>query len=782
MLQTALVILIFPALQEDPRGLVEQLRSDSVVDRDRAAKRLLEMGDAARPELEKAAKDPDPEVASRAARILRVFAIRGLVPPRLKKASPGIEDQLAADHDRLWTEAFFAVAGDRNGKPLTPPVEPADLDFLVVRAFRGAATENERYALSQLAGDRHLRSAIPELLRLLADPSFKVQHAARYALVDLDAREAAPELLTLVGGESVNLALVAQRLIVELEAKEAVPGLVELLRSERDHARANAAAALEELGTIDQATALRPLLRDRSETVCRAAARALGVFGSKESVPDLLVLLRDGDRDVQSAAAFALGKLRAPEAVPDLVAALASPGKVDAREEIAVALGELGAKEALPSLLRLLEDKNFQAKAEVLPVVARLGGGAASPQIVACLKHEDADVREAAIEAARALKIKGLGPALIGLLEDTSDGVWQRAAEAIAESGAAEVEARLQAIAMNETVREGSRRAAILALGWGGVRTSIPFLRKQAVDPKLPQSLVLCAAHALGDLGAKEAAPELRALLGSKDSELRTAAIGALARAGVAEAIPELRKALADPDGSYDARRAAATALGALGDREGIPFLRKALETGDTFAPAALALAELGDRESAPAILEGLEYDDEEDLKSAADALARLDPAAGAAAFKKRLQDPKRKIRAHAAVALCRIGSREGVPVLLEEARFDRRLSLFSLNAVRLPIRWKTLRDRTAAWILPGGSISTERLLRLTAGVEVDAGDVGYSSWVFGNDLEQGWRPAIHVIEEYEEDVILEEGPVRLVSRGKQLRFWEAWWKREASK
>ena len=74
---------------------MEKLRSDDIKEREAAMRQLKELGRAAVPELEKAAKDPETEVAGRARFLLRLFAVRDLITPGLKKAMPGIEEQLA---------------------------------------------------------------------------------------------------------------------------------------------------------------------------------------------------------------------------------------------------------------------------------------------------------------------------------------------------------------------------------------------------------------------------------------------------------------------------------------------------------------------------------------------------------------------------------------------------------------------------------------------------------------------------------------------------------------
>ncbi len=70
----ASVVILFPRLQERSdivKQLAEKLRSDDIVEREEAGRRLKELGDAAMPELRRLCADGDAEVAGRARQLLR---------------------------------------------------------------------------------------------------------------------------------------------------------------------------------------------------------------------------------------------------------------------------------------------------------------------------------------------------------------------------------------------------------------------------------------------------------------------------------------------------------------------------------------------------------------------------------------------------------------------------------------------------------------------------------------------------------------------------------------
>jgi hypothetical protein len=110
-------------------------------ERQEASRRLAELGVAARPSLERAARGPDPEVAWRARRLLDRIAATGAAG-KLKPASR---------HDRRLIVELF---GDSD-RPKLRPGEPSDLDALVRALGSDRATDvaHAREVLLSLASD-----------------------------------------------------------------------------------------------------------------------------------------------------------------------------------------------------------------------------------------------------------------------------------------------------------------------------------------------------------------------------------------------------------------------------------------------------------------------------------------------------------------------------------------------------------------------------------------------------------------------------------------------------
>src|SRR5687768_14942102 len=98
--------ILIKALQDDPARLIEALRAPDVEQREAATRKLKDLGERAVPALEKAADDPDQEVAGRVRFLLRRAAVAARIGDTLRQAVPGVEDRLAAG-DHAWTQVWM---------------------------------------------------------------------------------------------------------------------------------------------------------------------------------------------------------------------------------------------------------------------------------------------------------------------------------------------------------------------------------------------------------------------------------------------------------------------------------------------------------------------------------------------------------------------------------------------------------------------------------------------------------------------------------------------------
>ena len=354
------------------------------------------------------------------------------------------------------------------------------------------------YALGQLRA----KEAIPELIALVKVKyeDSGVRSAAISALCDLYGKEAIPELRALlkVKNEDSRVCSAAISALERLQAKEAIPELRALLKvkDEDSGVRSAAASTLGHLKAKEAIPELIVLLKDKHSRVCLEAASSLCNIQAKEAIPELIALLKDENYVVRFEAAYALGRLQAIEAIPELIALLKDENEeVGVRSAAAYALGDINAKEILPELIALLKYKNENSRYAVSTLV-RLQAKEVVPELITMLKDKHSGVRIFAVSSLRRLQAKEAIPELIALLKDEDFDV---------------------------------RRAVVSTLGHlKATKEALPELMSMLKDKNEDFDVRRAVVSTLGHLKAKEAIPELIALLEDNDWRVRSSATSVL--------------------------------------------------------------------------------------------------------------------------------------------------------------------------------------------------------------------------------------------------------------
>ena len=213
--------------------------------------------------------------------------------------------------------------------------------------------------------------------------------------------------------------------VEKMKARRNVNGLIKALGYKKDwEVRWDAARAL---GEIKDPRAVEPLsaaLKDERFSVRQAAAEALGKIGNARAVEPLIAALGDERSDMRQAAAKALGAIGDARAMEPLIAALKDKDSA-VRKAAAEALDHLGWKPA--------QDESagwyWMAKHDWDKCVA-LGALAVEP-LIAALKDENSDVRQAAAKALGKIGDPRAVEPLIDALQDKEWFVRRTAAEAL---------------------------------------------------------------------------------------------------------------------------------------------------------------------------------------------------------------------------------------------------------------------------------------------------------------------------------------------------------------
>jgi HEAT repeat protein len=766
------------------RQLIEKLRSDQVEQREESASRLKELGKPALGELDQAAKDKDPEVAGRALVLARFIRNREAFTKSLMKAFPKIEERLATGPGHEWTEAFL-MASDPPWKAGAPRISLTreDLEPLAAAAIRAASTAEEKTSVCRAAERWELRIAIPELAELLADASDEVRIAASDALRRLKARESIPRVLDLLGHPDGGVRLRAVDLLPWLEAKESVPQVTKLLLDREGGVRGIAVAALAKLeGRPATRKFLLVLKMDPAPWVRLQAARALAEVRAPESLPVTLQLLDDKDKTLRKGALEILEGTRATIEPSRILVFLGDPD-LEVRILTLRILGGLRARDAIPGITKLLRDGQAQVRGAAASTLGLLGARASIPELLRLTDDPDHGVRSTVVQSLVWLDAREVIPKLRKVLKEESSPLRWPYCDALAEFGAREAVPELVELLGQANI--GLAIKSTRSLAKLGAPESIPALRKLLDHPH--RNLRWEAALALAELGSGDAVPALLSYFQHGEGPCSCQEIhAALAALGAKEAILPLLAQLRGAKAPGWHRLSAAGALAALGAREAIPDLLGFLEDETYYVrgAGAQALGELRVREAIPALVRLLGKSDS-DTCTAATALARIGARDQVEALAKCLAQPTPHVRDAVACSLLRLGSPEGIPVLLGR---DRQWS--DLNALRHGTEWEIL-DRTPISVARGLRMDEVReTLEKATGLKIDWADYPFRGLGRPRLDSWPWLPRkISAIDALNRTVvqegfefILEEGRIRVLAREEARRIWNEWAQTERKK
>lgn len=665
-------------LQADSaRELVEKLRSETVDAREDAEKKLRALGKAAAPELEKAAKDADDEVAGRAKRLLRILELGASLPPLLLKAFPGAEERLArGPHE--WTALLLESVGH-------PKLGSAELDPLAAEAFRGARSDEDRVGVVERVRRRGLRAGIPGLVELLHHPVTNLRESAIDGLRDMEAFEATPAIADLL--RTPAQARSAGDAIVQMRAWRAMAKVQALMDDPEAGTRKQAVDVVRRMGAREALPQVRALLKDTDASVRAAAIEAIGTLNDRESAALLIALVKDPDPSVRRDVLWVLSEWRLPEAIPAILAGLEDP-----EERVVVAAVQrcyqLKLRAAVPVLLRHLREERLAFNA--VSALAAIGDPESIPELRRLLVHPAPYARRTAVEVLEGMRSREAIPEILLLLKDREVSVRAQAVETLGALGAREAAEEISGLLRdpNERLRRKVIRALMELKAEAFGSRILPFLKEP------DESMVLVAidavkvlkpagaVHELGKLlgrgspaeqdqvrvalaaiGEKESVPELRALMKHENAEVRlSAALASMEfRSGVFTV--ELLTLLQDPAG--EVRGWAAVALGRQKAKEALAAIVKLLDRPETRRKSLWALRELGDPTVLPAVERCLEDPDSATRMEAVQTLGALGRADAVPALVRALGDPHHQVREWALSVLSNIDGRKAAPAII---------------------------------------------------------------------------------------------------------------------
>lgn len=708
-----LIPLAVPGQESDAAALIRRLRSEDLLEREKALEALRNLGDAAVPELEKHSKDPDPDVAAHVGRLLAAAKIRKTLTPRLLAVRPGIEHRLAADPRQWIVEYLFEYEIGPAG-PSPHLLFPEDTEALAVEAFTSAPDSQRRVAVIRQAGGRSHAAVVPHLADRLDYAAPQEVEAVGLALSCMQNPDGAPALLGFLARpfsshqiraglepfrpEALGPALAAafpkkaQDLVSWLDLVEHFPSpaLVEGLRRIIVSRSVFAGRALEALHRCDSKSALalaRTLLKDPSAPGRAAAVEVLDRSGSAEDWKSAESLAADPVFDVRRAVL----RMRLNHEVRRRRELLQGAIEGTDSELAAYALtelqydGEAGAVDLLrhakthPAAFRaLLQTDHEAAGAVAASSLEDAKDGIASDALSWLYRRR---WRPAAKTAEVALaRAREDGPRMELLACWVSTGASELPDSAFAALDAMDPDVRESAVSWLETLRlKGNLKGLVARLKEEGTRpfaarliaaipdpAALAALRPLAGDPSV--EVRTSVARALRRWGSAADLETLRGLFKDEAADVRVEALQGLLRLDPRPAVL-LAAAMGDPDS--EVKDVAMEAALVRGD---VPTAVSAIRVlGEAEAPRfgllARGVMQRRSEETLEILERGWEVDNGHSRSEILEAVAALRLKAGGKLIDRALKEGPPELRADALAALAVVDASRAVPLLAEGMR-----------------------------------------------------------------------------------------------------------------
>lgn len=389
------------------------------------------------------------------------------------------------------------------------------------------------------------------------------------------------------------------------------------------------------------------------------AAWSLARMGGRKAVRAMRDMLTHADPGVRAFAALGLARAE-DRASADEVATLQQEDRnAHAQAAAAWALGELGGPDHVPVLIQALRGRSGSVAAAAARALGRLGGGRARRALVRNVFAPEAERREVAAHALAELAAPPTdGPDWFPAPEPTASvgDYIARLVERRASRAGGEVDLRV--------LEDDLRQAATDALK-GPVERVLAALAVLTPEPGAPEVVSLGvltsgladrpegrrdeALGALADLG-RALAPELVALVGQPDPEVRERAVRLLGRLDHPAVAGALLQALDDGESSVQRAGLAVLARRHARAEDGLPDrVARLLGHSDwsVRTEAAQTLGRLESRDAADALARVLREDDYAFVReAAARSLGRLGGSTAEAALERAAaEDPEPRVR-----------------------------------------------------------------------------------------------------------------------------------------
>ena len=384
--------------------------------------------------------------------------------PRIRRLVPDLDSRLSTGRPNEWTKVLLEATKFIKISHIEDRVSPIgrrDLNLLAAYAVRGARTPKEKEKVCKIVLGKKLTAAIPDVARLVEDPSSSVRAQAAYTLGAMRVESARDSLKKLMSDEVdevrraalISLAFLgddkhlkelvesvgradgiwamrsaralrqagfddispilnlskskdsrdrvyALRLLINVRSANVVPIVKELMQDPNHEVRIKSIGSMGRIGGPICRKACIDLLREGKEcgSCRRAAVSSLGYMGVGDGSKEVLKLLSSPDALTRRTACWASGRSGVKAAARKLEELLDDEsGWV--REQAARSLGLIDARQSTARLAKALKDDDFDVRSQAALSLARLGAMDSIARLKELLKDPDHSVRENVAEA-----------------------------------------------------------------------------------------------------------------------------------------------------------------------------------------------------------------------------------------------------------------------------------------------------------------------------------------------------------------------------------------------
>jgi hypothetical protein len=195
-----------------------------------------------------------------------------------------------------------------------------------------------------------------------------------------------------------------------------------------------------------------------------------------------------------------------------------------------------------------------------------------------------------------------------------------------------------------------------------------------------------------------------------------------------------------------------------------------------------VVLSRLKGKDAIPDLVKALEDEDIQVQLPALEELGKLRAREAIPAFLKLLSSRAGSVRSRAAISLCWVGNRKGVPTLLESSA-----DLEVLNRLRRPEVCDRLEGRKYSGDLEGSTRKIVERVAQESGMTVDwpkdppGTELPWASELYNLDIsrESALACLFRAAQESGFQIVLEEKQIRILPLEQALAIWKAWWAEE---